>query len=873
LISSSKLVKVTSASSAVIIKRVLLYLVIISILVVVAGFLLKFYEISKNKDVSSVVHTEAQTTRSQIHDLQATLEKHFDKLASPEEANRELQADLARQLQQSQSRYARASASYKAGYALLASGSTAEALEKFNSALTEVPDFFRAQIAVAKCLSDLGNKPFAKKRYEEALETATSRKEAKWETEALIRLGGFLLNNDDIEQGAVYLTKGRQAASKQHYNELEALSVLAVRPPDGKLREQLFWLVDLTYAAKKSEDQSTVALADFMEEALSSMVDALENWGTVAPDWRLERYIDALRLVLQDTRQSPDEALETESIPYGFLAILLACLDLREQTPEVFITNREIALARLELKFYESQNQLDSRRDRVSKLRKFAGKECVKYTLSDQKQRERYSQRIAQYNQLIQDNPNRADAYFHRGSVFLTLGQDESALQDLSRAIALEPEHREARLYRAITWAIKGDMNDALGDYMSLLTSSPLWVQHVNQARIYLNRPQCTKEDLQQATAELYEALKLKDDCVDAMSMLAEIEGANGQLDSAIGLAQQASALRPDLDSTQLGTLYKQRASQRYRLGDLRSALDDLALAVKANTNLATTTVQLRDGRDLQVLYRYDPPQGLPGDDAAKWSQAEQDQNPLLRAYISLLLGDLNEALSEYDRATQLRPRDADLHMNRAALLTASGDQKKAVDSYNQVIFLQPTNLHYSSAFFERALLREQMGDYQGAVSDYSGFLKTQSETSQASNALLKRGNIFHNRGEYDLALDDYSNILKFHPNTEEVPWALLNRARILASRGKVQAAVADYKETIKDSPLHVSYTTVEAYRALGELLYPTNDAARALACYDMFFLLTDEAKDKGLDLGFDAASQADASLHRGLIRQERPDL
>ena len=53
--------------------------------------------------------------------------------------------------------------------------------------------------------------------------------------------------------------------------------MLRRRPPQGKFREQLFWLVDLVYACKASGDRNVETSARLVEDALGCLGEFLET--------------------------------------------------------------------------------------------------------------------------------------------------------------------------------------------------------------------------------------------------------------------------------------------------------------------------------------------------------------------------------------------------------------------------------------------------------------------------------------------------------------------------------------------------------------------------------------------------------------------
>ena len=49
------------------------------------------------------------------------------------------------------------------------------------------------------------------------------------------------------------------------------------RPPQGRFREQLFWLVDLVFACKASGDPALAVQASLVEQALASLSAFIET--------------------------------------------------------------------------------------------------------------------------------------------------------------------------------------------------------------------------------------------------------------------------------------------------------------------------------------------------------------------------------------------------------------------------------------------------------------------------------------------------------------------------------------------------------------------------------------------------------------------
>lgn len=73
--------------------------------------------------------------------------------------------------------------------------------------------------------------------------------------------------------------------------------MLQRRPPAGRFREQLFWLVDVIYACKASGERGLVAQAQLVEEALGRLGEFLETGDNTVLDDAMGRIESFARMV------------------------------------------------------------------------------------------------------------------------------------------------------------------------------------------------------------------------------------------------------------------------------------------------------------------------------------------------------------------------------------------------------------------------------------------------------------------------------------------------------------------------------------------------------------------------------------------------
>jgi hypothetical protein len=80
--------------------------------------------------------------------------------------------------------------------------------------------------------------------------------------------------------------------------------ILQRRPPQGKFREQLFWLVDLVYACKSTEEPELKEQASLVEHALAALGDYLETGNGEAlgaASAAIEQFANVVRRFLSQT--------------------------------------------------------------------------------------------------------------------------------------------------------------------------------------------------------------------------------------------------------------------------------------------------------------------------------------------------------------------------------------------------------------------------------------------------------------------------------------------------------------------------------------------------------------------------------------------
>ena len=178
----------------------------------------------------------------------------------------------------------------------------------------------------------------------------------------------------------------------------------------------------------------------------------------------------------------------------------------------------------------------------------------------------RVEEALADYDIVIDADPNYPEYHFDRAALYRRLGRDEEALAGYDEAIRLSAPFPEAYFNRAVTRAALGDFDGALTDLTETIALEPGNVDaYVNRAELLLEAGRTAA-----AAADVDAGLAADD-------ARAELYVLRGQLaaehDPAAARGAYDRAL--DLDPGLLGALTA-RAELSYTEGDLEAALADL---------------------------------------------------------------------------------------------------------------------------------------------------------------------------------------------------------------------------------------------------------------------------------------------------------
>jgi tetratricopeptide (TPR) repeat protein len=292
---------------------------------------------------------------------------------------------------------------------------------------------------------------------------------------------------------------------------------------------------------------------------------------------------------------------------------------------------------------------------------------------------------LAALNQSIKAQPNYAEAYAERGSVYLDMQNYKAALEDFNQAIRLAPNQWNIYNNRAIARFNLKDLQGAIADYDRAIQIKPNAISYYNRGNTYSRAG-----NEQNAIADYDKALQLNPKYAGAYRNRGNMRNSSGQSQAAINDYNLALQLTPN-DALALSG----RASAKSNLKDYQGALADFNAAIKANPKLFIAY----SGRGL----------------------------------VHNALGNPQAAMADYTEALRLKPEPV-TYLSRGFGRMQTGDRQGAMADFNQALQLNPELVQ---GYYFRGLLRGQMGDMPGAVSDLE---RTKELARKQNNPAILKG-------------------------------------------------------------------------------------------------------------------------------------
>ena len=241
---------------------------------------------------------------------------------------------------------------------------------------------------------------------------------------------------------------------------------------------------------------------------------------------------------------------------------------------------------------------------------------------------------MADFTRAIALAPGLAAAYRSRGWLYDTTGEHQKAITDYNRAIAIDANNPSAFNNRGLAYSRSGSFAEAIADYT--------------------------------------QAIRLKSDNAMAYNNRGNANMNSGNLSNAIADFTQAIRIKPDY-----AMAFNNRGLAYYRSGSLDRAIADFTQSLNLESDSAGVHYNRGNAYDQK--------------------------------------GDYDKAIADYTRTIGLSPNHAEAYNNRGIMYYETGDLDRAISDYTQAIAINP---NYADAYNNRAIAYRDKGDTQRALAD-----------------------------------------------------------------------------------------------------------------------------------------------------------
>jgi tetratricopeptide (TPR) repeat protein len=307
---------------------------------------------------------------------------------------------------------------------------------------------------------------------------------------------------------------------------------------------------------------------------------------------------------------------------------------------------------------------------------------------------------IDEYSKAIALNQNYSQAYAQRGEARNRLGDLQGAISDYTKVIELDPKNYSAYFERGYIRNRVGDRKGALADFQIVVNSSN------NSSLISFSQP-------------IIRRLQTTDPTV----------------------TNQPNLL--PADAVKIASAGDTKSKNK----DYQGAIDEYDRAIAIAPQYAAAYIGRGQARNGSI--------------------------------------DLVGASEDFNRAIALAPSNAAFYIIRGKARFNWSNQEAAMNDFNQAIVLKPKQ---AEAYFARGEAYTRQFNPPAAIKDYSIAIALDPKHG---DAYFYRGEAYFNLGKYQLATNDFSKAISLYPN-----WAMAfeQRGNARSGLGDKQGKLADFR-------------------------------------------------------------------------------
>lgn len=218
-----------------------------------------------------------------------------------------------------------------------------------------------------------------------------------------------------------------------------------------------------------------------------------------------------------------------------------------------------------------------------------------------------------------------------------------------------------------------------------------------------------------------------------------------------------------------------QRGLKLFKEGKFEAAIDAFSKAIEVSSSFVSN----RNDIEHKSLAALQPHESL----ASPVTAVDPRTAAALvnRGNVYFVIGDIESAQSDYERALRISPGLAEAHSCLGSLLLGKGEVDAAIDGYSRSIKIDP---RFIKAYLGRSIAYATKGDLKSALADLDSAEKIDPKNGEI---YYRRGDVLRISGESDRALFEYDRAISVDPKLAGPYFA---RGFILYSKHQLEPAI-----------------------------------------------------------------------------------
>ncbi len=366
------------------------------------------------------------------------------------------------------------------------------------------------------------------------------------------------------------------------------------------------------------------------------------------------------------------------------------------------------------------------------------------------------------------------------GNVYNDIGDQETAMLALERAVQINPTLSESRANLGNIYLKRGRVDEAIAQYRTAIDMNPTdprTYNNIGNAYMELDR-------LDLAVMSYRESLSLDPNFVDAYRNMALVYVKEKKYNLALAQLKKAIELTPrdGAVQNQLGELYGRMGQYDNAVTAYNKAISLDPRSAEAHYGLGLSYRELGQSSNAIRAYRN-----------ALSIQPEMLSTLVDLGSIYFNQGNFNAAIQCYFQAAQLRPDDAWIHRSLGMAYSQIGDFSKAIGAFLIALREDPTEA--GQTYYDLALCYRHLKQTDKEVQAYKSALEIAPDLVPA---LLGMGNIHFLKEEYDVAIQYFTRAAALKPDNASI---LYNIGAAYSNKNEFRKAIDIYSTAIKLDP------------------------------------------------------------------------